>query len=258
MKNAGLRPRSRSSSPAPNSGHSLSEDVPDGTLGGKIVPVKANTVKNEKPVNLIKEEVSSKPTNEVKASDDTQGSPKKKQKTGNVRDKTEELSESDKALLKSAAIAWSRPTASPFDSSRDSLIGDAAHLEHLAKITQVFMKPVKTAPKLNKGTGHAYVRQMSIEDLEEKQVHLCPKVEGRIVRADQQVHSSCNGELFFTGITVEQILKLQAKEFVSFYFSDFILRQIVTFLHCYFNLMCFTLLSVFLFHSNALLLVSNY
>ncbi|XP_052229236.1 trifunctional nucleotide phosphoesterase protein YfkN-like isoform X2 [Dreissena polymorpha] len=98
------------------------------------------------------------------------GSPEKKPRTADDRTMT----------------AQSAMEKSPFSYRRDSNIGDAAHLAHLAKVTQAFKRPLRTAPKkLTGGTASAYVRQMSIEAEEDKQTHLCPKVEGRIVKADE-------------------------------------------------------------------------
>lgn len=67
------------------------------------------------------------------------------------------------------------------DFRRDSLAGDQAHLEHLARITaNVFLNAWR------QNTSHAMVRQMSIHDVEEEQQHLCPKVDGRILKVDKK------------------------------------------------------------------------
>ena len=64
---------------------------------------------------------------------------------------------------------------------RDSLIGDPAHLAHLAKVTQAFIAP--HPPNL----ASSLVRQASINEVESEQTHLCPKVDGRIQQINDEV-----------------------------------------------------------------------
>lgn len=64
---------------------------------------------------------------------------------------------------------------------RDSMT-DEARIAQLAKATEAFIKPMQ-----GKKLSHAYVRQMSIEMEETDKTHLCPKVEGRIVKVDDKV-----------------------------------------------------------------------
>lgn len=122
------------------------------------------------------------------ASKEPEGSPKKKQKQV-APDNVDTSADSASVPLEESARYCCR---------RDSLLSDAKALEHIAKITKMFVTPVKSAPKkVSKGTSHAYFRQMSIEDVENEQTHLCPKVDGRIVRADQKVRRVLRSDRFF-------------------------------------------------------------
>ncbi|XP_052816876.1 mannosylglucosyl-3-phosphoglycerate phosphatase-like [Mya arenaria] len=182
MSNAKVKSRSSSISSPPLTNDNDSKDVNQNAHKDQPdAPIRTN---KHKPISS-EPEISGEPFKTP--SEPPEGSPKKKPRTDNLVSDKKAISKAEVAVLENAAIAWSKESQDKYCSRRDSLIGDAAHLEHLAKITQVFTKPLKNVPKkLTSQTSHAYVRQMSIEDVEEKQVHLCPKVEGRIVRADQQ------------------------------------------------------------------------
>ena len=116
------------------------------------------------------------------ALNDVEGSPKKRPKKVTVEDTD--------ADAKLECVGVCIEESSKYCCRRDSVLGDAKAMEHVAKITQMFVTPVKTAPKkVSKETSHAFMRQMSIEDVENEQTHLCPKVEGRIIRADLKVNN---------------------------------------------------------------------
>lgn len=113
------------------------------------------------------------------AAENPEGSPKKKPKTVSI-EKDDASKEECDCIEKSENARYC--------CRRDSLLGDAQKMERVAKITQMFAAPPKTAPRnISQGNSHAFVRQVSIHDVENEQTHLCPKVEGRIVRADEKV-----------------------------------------------------------------------
>ncbi|KAL4234758.1 hypothetical protein ACF0H5_006400 [Mactra antiquata] len=126
------------------------------------------------------------------------GSPKKKQKVDQPDGKT---------VVKDTTDSSSGNEENMNCTSRRDSMTDEARIAQLAKATEAFVTPLQ-----GKKLSHAFVRQMSIELEETDKTHLCPKVEGRIVRVDDKKRLALLAEKLSAGSLTHNVVKDVIKE----------------------------------------------